>query len=328
MHIAKAGGSALHAAFGRAFDMEDPPHYLDRSSFGSYDDFSSWSPQACKRMIFLPDSEGLDRDARYVAGHISLATIRDNLPDAQIVTVLREPISRLLSSWVFGRAAYDVDPDDQGSWGQQLASISLADLLSSPHLAPLIDNRATRTLLSPHPLIPEDGFIAPDHDDELIKQALDRLESLSAVGVYEDKNYISHFEKFLETDLSLERINETTYVAKNLSALHDDINSKTFGLLENRCRIDTKIWEEYCRQYDVDFNRVRTTNLLRNIARFSLVLSGANALQRERDHLKQKVHAMEQALIAFAPLNQERNALARKVRELEEALAAAPLAKP
>lgn len=296
MHIGKAGGTALHSALGRAFNLPDATHYLDRSNYGGYDDFASWHPDAFKRMIFLPQSGGIDKTAPYIAGHISLSTIRDNVPDAQVVTVVREPISRLLSSWVFGRAAYDVYPEYMGSWGKMLASVSLPDLLTNPGLASNSDNRIARTVLSPHPLIPENGFIAPDHDDELVEEALKRLESFAVVGVYEDKNYVSHFEKFLERELPIKRENETTFIRSNLSFLHDDLNAQTFDLLNQRCRLDTRIWEEYCKKYGMDFEQIRSVNLLKNTARFSLLLSGFHTLHRERDFLMQKVQQLEQTL--------------------------------
>jgi hypothetical protein len=297
MHIAKAGGTALHSAFGHAFDCPEPPHYLDRSNFGSYDDFASWHPDARKRMIFLPESGGFEKNAPYIAGHISLSTIRDHFPGAQVVTVLREPISRLLSSWIFGRASYDEAPDYQGSWGQQLASTPLGELLAAPQFACAVDNGVVRALLCPHPLIPDDGFIAPEHDDELLKEALTLLDSFSAVGVYEDENYISLFEEFLGKKLSVNRENETRFIKNNLTLLFGDISSETFDLFNIRCRLDTAIWEAYCKKYGVDFAHVRSINLLKNTARFSLLLSGFNALREERDYLKRKVDALEQTLI-------------------------------
>lgn len=299
MHIGKAGGSALHSAFGRAFDCPEAPHYLDRVGFGGYDDFSSWPPEALKRMIFLPGAEAMDKAAPYVAGHISLSTIRENFPDAQIVTVLREPMSRLLSSWIFMHAAEDKSPGAWGSWGQWHASIPLPEFLSAPHT----DNPVTRNLLSPHPLIPDSGLITPDHDEELVEQALTLLESFSVVGIYEDVNYLSLFENFLGRELRVERENETRPITNNLSVLPDAINSESFSLLEARCRLDTRIWEAYCKKYGVDFAHVRTVNLLKNTARFSLILCGFDALRRERDYLKRKVHALEQTLIVAQRAN-------------------------
>src|SRR6202012_4677450 len=111
----------------------------------------------------------------------------------------REPVSRLLSHWIYWRRMSQGNLGIFGSWADlmRVSQSPLHEFLSAPALACQMDNVAVRLLLWPHPLIPNDDFIAAENDDALVRQALEALDRFALVGLYEDKGSTALFEAFL-----------------------------------------------------------------------------------------------------------------------------------
>ena len=304
-HVPKTGGYALNSAFRQSLgDVKAVAADQDRSLFGSYDGFSTWSEDQQKRMILSPD--GLDRDAKYVSGHLALSTILQGLPDAQLVTLLREPVSRLLSLWIYWRKVCESNMAGFGSWADQLrlSQRPLQEFLTAPAIACQTDNVAVRMLLWPHALIPNDDFIPPEHDEELVREALARLDRFAVVGVYEDRNSTALFEAFLGMPLPIKKENETAGIsARSATSLAGEMNDYTMSLLMRSCRLDFKVWSAWAAKRGLDVDTLFFTNILKNVSRFSVLLSGLSSGQRESDQLKQKVQALEQALATAQQVN-------------------------
>src|SRR5271166_3766701 len=101
MHIPKAAGISLRFSLSNTLGILPSPYLCDRVFFGSYSDFDQIAP-AERATIFFPGTSD-PGEYRFIGGHISLSTYEDNFPNFQLMTLLREPSTRLLSNWVFLR---------------------------------------------------------------------------------------------------------------------------------------------------------------------------------------------------------------------------------
>jgi hypothetical protein len=83
--------------------QQDGRNYFgfDRAFFGGFSDFASVPAENRAYIHLSPDS--LPRGETFIRGHMALSTLRAAYPDAQCMTVLREPTVRLLSHFVFWR---------------------------------------------------------------------------------------------------------------------------------------------------------------------------------------------------------------------------------
>jgi hypothetical protein len=151
-----------------------------------------------RRGIFDHDNEILG-GADIIAGHLSPGTIRRRSPTAQLITILRAPMSRLLSHWIYWRS---YGPDVRalyGDWGQAIAcaQADIAEFLQTPQIACVTDNILVRMLLWPHPLIPSDDFINPRDDDRLRAEAMQALSTFSFVHIVEAPTMLESLEEWL-----------------------------------------------------------------------------------------------------------------------------------
>jgi len=165
-------------------------------------------PRLCLSQVFLDHvpflPEPLLQGAALVAGHLGAGVIPWLAPDAKVVTVIREPVSRVLSHYSHLRR----DPAVMS----HTAELSLSDFVRLPRWRPLVENFQARHLVhdlgvagawvdfSPEEALAAMGPPFPDVDalplqflldysalphsePDLLAAALDRLESLDLVGV-------------------------------------------------------------------------------------------------------------------------------------------------
>src|ERR1700678_3533901 len=114
LHIPKTAGIAVSYAL---MVSEQPPRVLcgfDPAFFGSFNDFES-VPAENRAFIHLsPDT--IPRDEKLVRAHMALSTLKAAYPGARFMTVVREPICRLLSHYVFWRGFTEQQDKDWGGW--------------------------------------------------------------------------------------------------------------------------------------------------------------------------------------------------------------------
>jgi len=165
-------------------------------------------PRLCLSQVFLDHipflPEPLLRGAALVAGHLGTGVIPLLAPNAKVVTVIREPVSRVLSHYSHLRR----DP----AVLSHTAQLTLSDFVRQPRWRPLVENFQARHLVhdvgvgrawvefSPPealaamgPPFPEvdalplqfllDYSALPRSEPELLAAASARLESLDLVGV-------------------------------------------------------------------------------------------------------------------------------------------------
>lgn len=282
MHIPKTSGSAMTSAIIAALQPNRTiSPVLDRSLFGTFRRFDTLSPEW--QEIIRLDDQSLPRDFDYLSGHLSFSSGWDATANRQLFTILREPVSRVLSHWVYWRGLTCEDLRPWGEWANRvvLARGSLVEFLKNPDLGSQVDNLYVRLLLWPHPLVPDGTFIDPRNDAVLVDTAMDRLRRFAFLDLYENPRLISNIESWLSQPIDYTSVNTTSALpADRQTTLHRELTSEAFDLLEMRTRLDRRLWSAVARARmpGIDAAALRDRTIWRNIARFSLLLCGRSSL--------------------------------------------------
>jgi hypothetical protein len=241
MHIGKTSGTALTAGLRAVLPFTPCITGFDHWAFGAFRSFESISPEA-RLTIYetLPPADGID----FVMGHMAYSTLKQGRPAARFMTVLREPRSRILSQWMFGRSISDETLRPWGAWGRvaRLARQPLAAYLRHPEVAYQTDNIAVRMLLWPHPLIPDDGFIDSASDERLQSEAVTRLKAFDFVDVIENPRLEDNVRAFLVRPFVYRRLNETLVPPERQVRLEQELTSEALLRVEHLSRLDVALW--------------------------------------------------------------------------------------
>jgi hypothetical protein len=278
LHIPKSSGISVSQALLQAQKTGRNYFGFDRAFFGSFADFASVPAENRAYIHLSPDT--LPRGETFIRAHMALSTLRAAYPDGQFITVLREPTVRLLSHFVFWRGFSPAQDAAWGGWAARsgLARGTLEMFLAAPEIACQIDNVATRLLLWPHKLIPDDGPIDPAHDATLIEAATRRLLALDFVDVIENPVFHANLAAWLGTATSHPRINETETVPAALrTRLDEELTPRAADLLAARARLDLVLWHAVLRARapGLDAETLRVAAVRRGTARAALLLSGS-----------------------------------------------------
>jgi hypothetical protein len=277
MHVPKTSGTAVTNSFVEALTPRLAVYGLDRSLFGGFRAFDT--VQADLRGTIFLDPAKVPPEANFVSGHMSFTTLAQAYKKAQYVTVLREPISRLISHWLYWRTQSDETMLPWGEWAQRVyvARQPLAAFLSYDEIACQTDNVTVRMLLWPHPLIPNRGFIDKTADKILIEQALMRLRRFAFADVIENPAFRANLESWLGRSMTNHRVNETPAIPSALkSALHNELTTNALDLVEARSRLDRELWTALARQRlsHLNVESLRERTIMANIARHSWLMIG------------------------------------------------------
>ena len=272
-HIPKSAGTSLTAALVQALQPKRPVVGVDLTLLGGYE---LEGLSAVVRAGIITSPEDLPADATLVAGHISPGTTMARVPDADHVTTLRNPRSRVASQWIHSRAMSEWDLRHWGSVGTafRLGWLPFADYLQREIIAPNVDNTITRFLAWPHPLLQRSAFIEERHDDELLAVAMGRLEQFAHVGVVENPAFLAELGTWLGRDLPDARQNERTSIPrKRRPDLDAEMSPSTIDLLDHRTRLDQQVWAEVVRRsLDEDPKDVLQSSWEKSIARYASVM--------------------------------------------------------
>ncbi len=281
MHIPKTSGLALS----RGLEVALRPTrvvqaILDRVLFGKFQAFETM-PEHQRSLIFL-QAANLPESADYITGHVSFSSLRQRYSTAQYVTFFREPITRIVSFWLFWRSWTD---EQLGNWGEfgklvALARNPLEHFLAQKELAVQFDNLYVRMLLWPHPLLPEDDLIDPRHDAKLRRDATKLLSGFSYTDVVENPELARNLETWLGRPFEYAHVNETLPLGEKVAtALHRELTPAAFSALENCTRLDRHLWELIARERSSNQQATvwRRQILLRNMARYALLAAGRAA---------------------------------------------------
>jgi hypothetical protein len=272
MHIPKTSGMSLMLALDAAFQPATAVKGFDRFLFGTFSKFETFSPAA--RESVFGSAAALPQDAMLILGHFALSTLQEAYPNAQIITILRNPFVRLLSHWMYWRQYTDAMLTDVGEWGDvvRTARKPLAEFLHLPFIAPQIDNVTLRMLLWPHPLISDDAFILAQNDETLFEAAKERLRAISFVDIAENDQMSLNLQHWLGKTLSNARVNETSIMPAELrTPLHQQLTPKAHERLIACSRLDLRLWtfvaERHLERANIDSLRER--NMLVSVARYA-----------------------------------------------------------
>ena len=279
MHIPKTAGTSLVLALYRALAPTAAVTGFDRLLFGDYTEFETFDAPTRAAIHLGPRSlPGAD----FVAGHFALSTLMGRYPAARIMSVLREPRSRLLSLWLYWRSHCDEQLAGWGTWADRvrLARQPLETFLCARAVACQTDNMITRALLWPHPLIPDGGFIERDDEPWLLADARRRLAHLSFIDVVEAPGWEARLRTWLGKSLDLARFNETARMPPGLrSDLAHELTPAAFDALAARSRIDAQLWTAVAAgRLGTDADAVREEAWVRTVARHAPLLAGGAAV--------------------------------------------------
>ncbi|MGN7983615.1 hypothetical protein [Burkholderia sp. 22313] len=242
MHIPKTAGTSVVTGISQSLQTNDEVRGIDRLLLGTFDRLSEFDDEVA-RTIHLDESKM--PESKLIMGHFSYSTLTNRYPRAQLLTFLREPLSRLLSHWVYWRCMSDEYLVRWGSWRDciKLSRGTLKEFLTDPRIACQTDNLATRMLLWPDERIGNDSFIAPNQESRLLRDALNRLNSIAYSDIIENPQFHRNLNRWFNTDLPMMHLNPTARVPENLRIrLDKELDQETLSLLDDRCRLDAKLW--------------------------------------------------------------------------------------
>jgi len=275
MHIPKTSGMALGRGLSEARAPTKTLTGFDGVLFGGFRDFDTIAP-AIRRNIYL-DPTALPPDAGVVAAHMAISTTTRAYRQAQFVTVLREPYSRILSHWLYWRTQSDDTLAAWGGWAQILrhARLPLSEFLGCRDVACQFDNLSVRMLLWPHRLIRDDDFLSPADDDMLLREAIGQLQRFAYSDVVENPALLSDLQKWLGRPFTYHRLNEAMRLpARFQTSFHEELSSKALDLLEARGRLDLKLWLALARERVLyqQAEKLRERTLISNVARYGTLM--------------------------------------------------------
>lgn len=275
MHVPKSAGTSLIHTLGASLQPSQRFGGFDRSLFGDFDDFAGIDAS-------IQDTIHLQSDrlpaADLIAAHMAYSSLRAGYPQAQLMTILREPVSRLVSQWLYWRGQSDAALAPWGKWGERVrrARLPLGEFLHAPDVACQTDNVALRMLLCPHKLIPPGGFIDPRHDRRLLGEARDRLATFALVDCIENPKLPEVLQGWLGRPFTIEQHNVTERLPERLRGdLGAQLTPDVVDLVLARVRLDLRLWIDAVRHVMPDRNSeaVRKQTLERSFARHSAILA-------------------------------------------------------
>ncbi len=275
MHVPKTSGISLSEALRTALQPARAFRGFDRVLFGDYDDFASLGGEIASQVCLRPEDLPA---ADLVVGHIAYSSLRQRFPDGQMMTVLRDPVSRLLSHWLYWRGHSDEQLAPWGAWGARVKQSrrKLAEFLQEPSIAFHTDNLTVRMLLWPHPLVPVNGFIDPAHGDQLLAEARARLLDFQFLGVVENQRLFADLSDWLGMAVDPLRLNETNPIPLHLrESLTGELSAKALEQLHRCSRLDLALWHEVAERtvHAGDAGLLRQSAMMRNVARYAEMMA-------------------------------------------------------
>jgi len=279
MHVPKCSGTSLIKALLTTGMAHSVSSGFDRTLFGDFAAFESFSEQV-RNLIYL-DENDLPKAVDFVAGHMSFSTLSRSFPAGQLLTVLREPASRLLSLWLYWRSHTDDQLLPWGDeWGDRVrhSRRPLVDFLRTRQVACQTDNQLVRMLLCPHYLIPTDDFIDDRHDTALVQAAAERLSQFSFLDLIENQTLASNLANWLGRAVTIGRLNETRNIPQSFkTSIAYELTDEAWALLDARSRIDLQLWLALAAQRvpQIDARLLRREAIATTISRHSQLMTSS-----------------------------------------------------
>lgn len=212
---------------------------FDLSLFGGFRDF--WSMDHSVRSEIF--TNGLPQGHfDFVGAHMALSTLKARFPAGRFMTLVRHPIDRLFSYFFYWRSLPDHEVEQ---WGRFAARVRLArgpigDFISAKDVACQTDNVLTRLLLWPHPNIPDDDFVLPEHHDELHRAARERIKQFDFVDFVENPMLGQNISTWLNSAFRFRWDNDTPITSSG--DFLPDLDETVHHQIRQLCAVDLRLW--------------------------------------------------------------------------------------
>jgi hypothetical protein len=299
MHMPKAGGTALIREIERSLRPLRWAGGIDRTLTGDFEAFDTMDIDL-RAGVFRDETE-IPADVDFLAGHFGWGMLRAWSPEAKLMTVLREPRSRLLSYWFYLGNYSDNVLSLYGDFGARLALArkNFGEYISMSQIACQTDNLMTRMLVWPHPACQATEFISAEMDDTLLMIAFERLNQFDFVGMIEDPRLRDRLFLWLKSTYrfsrwtSLEKFFDRKYKINTNEAstpnpglrqsIAVELDEKTMRRLELSSRLDKILWMKIASRFlEAEEPRAAADQeFLRSTKKFELLI------QRSNENIKQ-----------------------------------------
>lgn len=276
MHIPKSAGSSFSSGIRNAMRPCRQVFGWDLCTFGAFSDINSFAPEI--HAVTYSSADKLPALVDLILGHFAMSTITTRYPQAQLITIVREPMSRLLSLWLYMRSHTEPGIVRWGSYAGCLrqARGTLLEFLVHRPLASQTDNVICRMLLWPNPLIPENDFIDPVHDNEIVGQAMARLKTFALVDLIENPELTANLSSWFGKPFIIAPENQTPMIQHEFrKPMHKALSPEACDLLGWHSRLDAQIWKSIVQQRIADVNvaAFQVNTLMHNVARYALLMA-------------------------------------------------------
>ncbi len=269
VHIPKSAGSSVSAALEEALaDRTWSPWDFDPAMFGPLRD-EPVPPTEVPRVVPHPDRL-TEFDA--ASGHFALSTMLAGFDAADLVMLLREPRSRLLSHYEYWRGLPANLRSDDSTWSvtAHARELDFDEWLVDPRTAYQTDNVVVRTVLDGHAAIPDDDFIASSDLASLTERALRAAASIGWVDVVERGPAMwDGLAARIDRPLERPQMNTTERRADLPTNVAAMLSDRAVTALHHRTKGDRAIWDAAARRRGIDdpgllaeaawYRRIRTT---------------------------------------------------------------------
>jgi hypothetical protein len=223
LHIAKTGGTSLVDYFRRR---------LPAGSLLSHGDFYSVTdnPPLCAQTV---------AEKQFISGHFGFDYVADYLSGAFSFTLLRDPVSRVLSFYKF---CLHEDMQNRFVVAQAARDLGLNGFLTSSldSVVEVLDNQQTWQLASMYRICDRNAGRFSS-DDELLEQAKENLSQLSFVG------FTECFEDSFSHILAQTGMEPALRVPRQLQTRDpltiDHLDADVLSRLRQRLQLDVQLYE-------------------------------------------------------------------------------------
>jgi hypothetical protein len=233
IHIPKTAGTALRLAFEKHLQppLRVAPHLTEENA----DSFAK-------------------EDYAFFSGHIGYPTAQRL--GGRIVTVLRNPIDRIVSTYYFWRELYakGIESAVKARLASQYSLEQFLAITDEPQLYEEFANRMVWQLthgssLPQRRLAREKGVT----DDALLAQAMQNLSSFAVVGIQEDMDqFVTDLKTTFGVDLPVQHVNVT-----GERAALSDLPASVFRAAYEWAYLDIQLYMYACGPYQAAARRIR-----------------------------------------------------------------------
>ena len=260
LHIAKCAGTSVRAALSAAVgNPPQPPQQFDSCYVAGLDRPDLLSDAARNQVAWNDQPVGVGEYTFHV--HWSLPTLRSFFESGDIATVLRDPLSRILSYVEYARS---LPTTLHRTWYPDtlpldLCRMPLVDVLTLPLASRATDNLITRQVLWHDQRLPIGDFI--EHEAaSLATDCIGALSELGVVALVEQGDAMwNMLSAWLGAPVPVQRSNETpTRQLPGIIRRASDV-ARALDLLVQRTQADLPVWAHFARERGIDDPEGRAT---------------------------------------------------------------------